>query len=185
MIYIYTIISFIKYVIYNIKVNNMFNIFKQKINFERYKQENEKEEEIRDFTSLANPTILSILVFLFLGVNTQSITFVILIWSIEFFGSIFKLVFFKPRPNAEKYTNWKEKIRAGAFPSLHTSRATFVFVTLFFIYDTGSLSNYIFLALVAIIGYTRIALRKHDIIDTLGGLILGLIYSYLYINFLF
>jgi len=162
----------------------MLNILKQSININRYHKENEREEETRDFTSLANPTILSILILLFLGINVQSTVFVILVWSIEILGSVFKLVFFKPRPNAEKYTNWKEKIRAGAFPSLHTARATFVFSSLFFIFNNGSISNYIFLILIPIIAYTRLALRKHDIIDTLGGIIFGGIYTYLFINYL-
>ncbi len=162
----------------------MLNILKQTINYDRYHKENVREEETRDFTSLANPTILSILIFLFLGINTQSIIFVILVWSIEVLGSVFKLVFFKPRPNAEQYTNWKEKIRAGAFPSLHTARATFVFSSLFFVFNPGSISNYVFLVLIPIIAYTRLALKKHDIIDTLGGLVFGGIYTFLFINYL-
>ena len=45
------------------------------------------------------------------------------------FGSFIKLIYFKERPNEQKYNNAFQKIDASSFPSIHTSNS---FIVAFF-----------------------------------------------------
>lgn len=40
-----------------------------------------------------------------------------------FFGSIIKLCHYKDRPEPQPHSNWREKIDASSFPSIHTSNS--------------------------------------------------------------
>jgi len=131
----------------------------------------------RDFTSLANPLILIFIPFLFLFRDGTKNNFYVLLIALvinEILGSIIKILFPKTRPNGQKYTTILEKIDAGSFPSLHASRITIVYLTLF------SATNFlpfkiIFLAIIPIVMLSRINLKKHFFIDIVGGFIIGVV----------
>ena len=130
----------------------------------------------RDFTSLANPLILIFIPFLFLYKNNTN-TFYVLLISLalnELIGSLIKILFPKTRPNGQKYNNLIEKIDAGSFPSLHSSRITLVYLTLF---SASSLLIFkiLFLTIIPIVMLSRINLKKHFLTDIIGGFIIGLL----------
>ncbi len=85
-----------------------------------------------------------------------------------------RLLYFKNRPAVQEYHNWIEKLDASSFPSLHTARIIFLAMTLSFFFEQEVVS--IFLILLALsVAYSRVYLQKHDWMDLLGGLFLGII----------
>jgi len=138
----------------------------------------------RDFTSLANPLILIFVPFIFLFKENSTAFYTLLIAIIinEILGSIIKVVFPKTRPNGQKYTTILEKIEAGSFPSLHSSRITIVYLTLFN-YSSILMFKLTFLFIIPIVMLSRINLKKHFYIDIFGGLIMGIIIWWISINY--
>ncbi len=129
---------------------------------------------IRDFTALANPVILLFVPFAVLGPSKIYYVLLIALLVNELVGSIIKIVFPKKRPTGQNYKNIIEKIDAGSFPSLHTSRITLVYLTLFA--TTSFLSLKVaFILVIVLVGFSRVFLKKHYPIDVLGGLICGLV----------
>ncbi|MBU0894630.1 MAG: phosphatase PAP2 family protein [Nanoarchaeota archaeon] len=100
------------------------------------------------------------------------LTSLILVYFVTFLIRIF---YFKTRPEKVKYNNFLEKIDASAFPSIHAARVFILF--LFFIsFINNFYFFFLFLLFVLFLTiYSRIYLRKHDIVDVFGGLILGTI----------
>ncbi len=86
-------------------------------------------------------------------------------------GSIIKLLFFKPRPIPQKFTNIIQKIDAGSFPSIHSARSFSLFlISCIFI---GLPYCLMFAAFWILIALSRIYLNKHFWIDILGGMLLS------------
>lgn len=132
---------------------------------------------LRDFTSLANPLILILVPFIFLG-NSQTFYYLLLALLVnEIFCSLIKIVFPKKRPNGQSYTNLLEKIDAGSFPSIHASRITLVYLTLFS--NTESLAiKIVLLAVIILVFVSRVQLKKHFWVDVLGGFVIGILIWY-------
>jgi len=87
---------------------------------------------------------------------------------------LIRLFYFKNRPQKEKYHTFPERIEASSFPSWHTARA--LFLALLFGSMGPSRTISIFLIILAVlVMYSRIFLKKHDGIDVLGGIVLGVI----------
>ncbi len=128
----------------------------------------------RDFTSLANPLILIFVPFIYLFEDNSKVFFKLLIALAinEVIGSIIKIVFPKTRPNGQKYHTLLEKIDAGSFPSLHSSRITLVYLTLFSATKLLSI-KIVFLAIIPIVMLSRINLKKHFFTDIIGGFFIG------------
>jgi len=130
----------------------------------------------RDFTSLANPIILLFVPFIFLFEDHSKVFYTLLIALAlnEIIGSLIKILFPKTRPNGQKYSNLIEKIDAGSFPSLHSSRITLVYLTLF---STATLIvlKIAFLVVIPVVMLSRINLKKHFLTDIIGGFVIGLI----------
>ncbi len=139
--------------------------------YERYFK-NIASELIRDLTAFGNPAILLIISILILGVN-RNILFIILgLLLTEFISGAIKFFYHKERPNKEEHSNILERLNARSFPSLHSARSAFVFVTFFALSDNIYL-KILFLMMPIIIGITRILLKKHYLIDVIAGYILG------------
>jgi len=134
----------------------------------------------RDFTSLANPLILIFVPFIFIYSNDSKVFFVLLITLFvnEVLGSLIKIFFPKTRPNGQKYSNILEKIEAGSFPSLHSSRITIVYLTMFS-FASLLIIKIAFLSVIPIVMLSRINLKKHFYTDIIGGFIIGIMLWYL------
>ena len=88
--------------------------------------------------------------------------------------SLLRLFFFKERPMKKAHHNIIEKIDAGSFPSMHATRATFLFITLSNFFQNKLVTGF-FILLVFLIAYSRWYLKKHYMRDLIIGAILGLI----------
>ncbi|MBI2627671.1 phosphatase PAP2 family protein [Candidatus Nomurabacteria bacterium] len=89
------------------------------------------------------------------------------------FVLIIRIFYFKPRPKKEEFTNFWQKIDASSFPSLHTARIVFLAI-LFSVYFSNLYSTALFTVTAALVSYSRIYLQKHDWIDIVGGIVLGI-----------
>lgn len=132
----------------------------------------------RDITSLANPLILLFVPFIFIGPQQVFYTLLIALAINEVLGSLIKIIFPKTRPNGQKYSNIIEKIDAGSFPSLHSSRIALVYLTVFS-YAENPLMKTLFLVVILGVVLSRINLKKHFISDVIGGLVIGTVIWYI------
>ncbi len=131
------------------------------------------KEWIRDFTSLGNPIILLFVPFAVLGPQPLFYKLLLALLINEVFCSLIKLFFHKPRPDGQAYKGVLEKIDAGSFPSIHASRISLVYFTLF--NNASNLSLKItFLAVIAVVAYSRVALKRHFVTDIIGGITIGI-----------
>ncbi len=133
-------------------------------------------EGVRDFTSFGNPLILTIFAMFILGINLILVKIILGLIIIEFICSLIKVFYYKSRPIKKDYKNIIEKINAGSFPSIHTARSSFVFLSLFLI-TPSYLAKSLFFMIILLVAGTRIILKKHYLIDVLFGLIIGIIFS--------
>jgi len=88
-----------------------------------------------------------------------------------------KAIWFKERPNKQKYKTLLEKIDAGSWPSVHSYRAAVLCLGYILLFKQAALQFFIVFFAIGI-GYSRIYLKKHDIRDVSGGAIIGLVVGY-------
>lgn len=94
---------------------------------------------------------------------------------------IIRSIYYKNRPNKESYKNIFEKIDSSAFPSLHSLRITLILVFISFFYQNINITI-LFSFLAVGVFFSRYYLRKHDLIDILGGIFIGLVEAFLVIR---
>ncbi|BDS13581.1 phosphatase PAP2 family protein [Aureispira anguillae] len=146
-------------------------------------------EYIRDFTAIGNPFLLLLVTLATLSNHPKFHTY---FWILlagflinEFICSAIKYLWHKPRPNGQQYKNGFEKIDAGSFPSIHSSRISFVYLSLGYIHYMAE--NFLlmptFIVVIAVVGYSRIFLKKHFFVDVMAGYFFGTI-QFLAITFL-
>lgn len=102
-------------------------------------------------------------------------------------GVTIKFIYYKDRPKPQAHHNWRQKIDASSFPSIHTARATvfmcFGFLLSYILYHQNAqqLTTSAIILIVAsiifylMIAYSRIILKKHFFIDVVFGTLLGLV----------
>jgi len=66
-----------------------------------------------------------------------------------------------------------EKIDAGSFPSIHASRISLVYFTLFNVTNLLSL-KIAFISVIAVVAFSRVALKRHFWTDIIGGIVIGI-----------
>lgn len=126
----------------------------------------------RDITSLASPLILGLVPFIFFGPSKVFYTLLLALLINEILASFIKIIYPKKRPTGQTYNNLLEKIDAGSFPSIHASRITLVYLTLFSHTDSVWIKVVVLLVIVLVI-LSRVVLKKHYWIDVLGGFVIG------------
>ncbi len=130
---------------------------------------------MRDLTTFGGTPFYALVTLLTLILNRQ-LGFKLLL---GFFitGAITILIrsfYFKNRPKKQSYTSYIEKMDASSFPSWHSSRA--VLLSLLFAQIIPNLVIQYFLFLIALLViYSRIYLKRHDITDVIGGIVLGVL----------
>jgi membrane-associated phospholipid phosphatase len=136
------------------------------------------KEWVRDWTGFGSPLVLGFVASIIYNISTVQYWILIATWGFnEVFLSFIKLIFFKNRPRAEKYTTVLSKIAASSFPSIHASRLA---VLLGYSINTGIRADILIMLAVAVIivGWTRVVIRKHDWIDVTVGWVFGLALGY-------
>ena len=130
---------------------------------------------MRDFTSLANPILIIFVPFIFIGTNKLFYSLLIFLLINEVICSLIKVFFHKKRPIEQHYQSVIEKIDAGSFPSIHTSRITLSYLTLTSISDNLGL-KLVFISIILLVMFSRVILKKHFWIDVMGGFIIGFLF---------
>lgn len=137
------------------------------------------DEAVRDFTTFGSLYFYMLIIIITFLINVkQSLILIIGLILIEFIGSIIKLFFHKTRPNQQAYSNTFEKIDAGSFPSIHAARALITALVLYPLFSSSIVVGIIF-TVVLLTGISRILLKKHFIIDVIGGYLFGFICWYI------
>ncbi|MDD5649957.1 MAG: phosphatase PAP2 family protein [Candidatus Nanoarchaeia archaeon] len=143
----------------------------------KYKKILDKQilETILNITAMGSFLFLLIIALLFLNFNTKlSLILIIGLIIIETIGALFKIFFFKKRPDHQKYSNLLEKVDAGSFPSIHSARIVLLVLSIYHFYT--SLFILIFgIVMILLVGYSRISLKRHYLIDILFGYLMGVI----------
>lgn len=141
---------------------------------------------IRDVTALGSFPFLFLFILLlapnskidpltgsvFSGETYFVITLIILLVILEAICIVFKIAFFKHRPNKEDYINWLDKINSSSFPSSHMARATFVYLAL--AHFTTPFRAFLLYIVVILVGLSRILLKKHFFTDVIVGFLIGI-----------
>lgn len=131
----------------------------------------------QDISALANPILLVLVSFLVLGKTQIFYQLLLLLLINELICSVIKMVYHRRRPNSQTYKNLVEKIDAGSFPSIHSSRITLTYLTFF--YHTNEIAIKITVIVVILLVMTsRIVLKKHYLTDVLGGFAIGFLIWY-------
>ncbi|HLD00347.1 MAG TPA: phosphatase PAP2 family protein [Candidatus Nanoarchaeia archaeon] len=132
------------------------------------------EEIFRDLTTLGGFVFTGIVILLSLVLQEIDLFLALLLGAVITTGLVIliRLFYFKNRPNKEEHNTWIERIDASAFPSLHAARVSYTALTLIQFFNDFTAA--IFLGLMALAAsYSRIFLKKHDRIDVLAGIGLG------------
>ncbi|MBI2580541.1 phosphatase PAP2 family protein [Candidatus Woesearchaeota archaeon] len=95
---------------------------------------------------------------------------------IEALTAMIKFIYHKDRPVKMPRRNLLEKYEAGGFPSIHSARTAAVAIGLGLAYQYW-LIWLAAAATVALVGYSRIYLKKHDAIDVFGGIAIAVVIS--------
>lgn len=130
-------------------------------------------EFFRDITAMGGFAASLLIILLFIS---SPLLIPLLVGSALTAGIIvlIRIFYFKPRPKKEDYANLLEKIDASSFPSLHAARI--VFLTILFSVHFANQYLTILCTIVAIlVAYSRIYLQKHDWIDVIGGIVVGVV----------
>jgi undecaprenyl-diphosphatase len=130
----------------------------------------------RDLTSLGSLVFFAWILLFVLAMKEFSL-FLQLV-----FGTVFtlimvvfiRMVYFKNRPNKQNHSNFIERMDASSFPSLHSARIVFLAITLASFFKTEYVTIF-FTIFAVLVMYSRYYLRKHDLWDILGGILLGLL----------
>lgn len=133
-------------------------------------------QDISIFGSLVFYLFLCVLFFLLdeITLTIKLLSGLIMLYIIV---NITRVVYFKERPQKQNYNNIIEKIDASSFPSMHASRASLLFFILYnYIRDIYLIT--LFFIIFILVCYSRIYLKKHYLIDVLGGIIIGIIVGY-------
>jgi len=137
-------------------------------------------EYIRDFTSLGNPFLLllvSVVGLMSFEHFLQNLGLMIAGALLnEFICSGIKFLWHKPRPNQQGFENAFEKIDAGSFPSIHASRISFVYLSIGYLHyvHAHTMMLAVSLLVIVLVGYSRIFLRKHFLLDVSAGYLFGI-----------
>jgi undecaprenyl-diphosphatase len=137
-----------------------------------------------DISSLGSITFYLALsgLFLLLGNFTIFNRLFVGLLIIYIISTLIKSVYFKDRPKKQPYHTFIGKIDASSFPSLHATRSFFLFF-IFHNYFHNAFFSLALFALALLVCYTRIYFEKHDYMDVLGGLVLGILVGFVVIFF--
>jgi membrane-associated phospholipid phosphatase len=89
---------------------------------------------------------------------------------------ISRLVYFRERPQKEKYNNILEKIDSSSFPSMHSLRIIIFSALTSLYFNILPLSLFLFVLSLGVI-LTRLYLKKHYVSDVLAGAVFGILES--------
>ncbi|MFZ5955053.1 MAG: phosphatase PAP2 family protein [Nanoarchaeota archaeon] len=135
-----------------------------------------KEKFFEEITLFGGALFYVFVIFLAHLIGEKNYAFKLLIglFAIYFVAFIIRLVYFKERPKKVKHSNLLERLDASSFPSVHSARIIFLSISFIMLYSKDLVVvSLLFLLNLAVV-YSRIYLLKHDLIDVIGGILLGI-----------
>jgi len=142
-----------------------------------------KENFIRDTSAFGGLPIYFTIAFIALVLQKLSLFWQIAAGFIICYAvtTPIRAIYFKARPDKEKYTNWLTRLDASSFPSLHSMRVAVLAVVL------ANFFNSILITLafaIAAIGaaIARVLMKKHYWSDIIAGAAIGIIIGFIMIN---
>ncbi len=137
------------------------------------------DDKIRDITAFGSLAFYLLVFVWFLAVAPSTawlLLFGLLIIHAVAMG--IRAYYFKNRPEAERHPTWLDKIDAASFPSIHAARGIFMLFALNrYLMDYWLMA--VMVAVLLLICFSRIYLKKHDVADIGGGLVLGTVVYFL------
>ncbi|MFH1290361.1 MAG: phosphatase PAP2 family protein [Nanoarchaeota archaeon] len=132
-----------------------------------------------EITSLGGVIFYFIILLFFLLDGDLNRFMALLLAQIIIYAATFttRLFYFKKRPENRLHNNFLEKIDASSFPSVHAARATVLLLFFIISFQTNIYLTLLFVVLAPLVLYSRIYLKKHDLADVIGGILLGIIAS--------
>ena len=136
----------------------------------------QKDDLFRDITSLGSLfAYLLIAIFFLIQKNYDLFSELAIGLVIIYIITItIRSFYFKDRPRKYPHPSFIEKLDASSFPSLHTARISFLSMALIN-YINDNIFSIVLVILIALVAYSRVYLKKHDKIDVLFGIALGVI----------
>ncbi len=131
---------------------------------------------MRDTTALGGLALYVFVAVLF-GLLGNTAVFVQLIIGLALVYAIswpIRLLFFRTRPDKQKYSGFLTKIDAGSFPSTHSARSAVLAVILWYFFTEPVVRGLLVLGVLGVLA-TRVTLKRHRVVDVIGGLVIGLI----------
>lgn len=134
------------------------------------------EEVLRDTTALGGLALYGLVTVLFFAFKQINVFTALVIGLILCYAmvSLFRMFFFRIRPDKQKYKGWLTKIDAGSFPSMHTTRSTVLAVILWMVFP-NPLARAVFVLGVLAVASTRVILKRHHLSDSVVGVVLGVL----------
>lgn len=129
----------------------------------------------RDITTLGGSFFYGIMMLFVLGIGELELFYQLLLGFIATTGFVvlIRTFYFKDRPNKQHYSGFLERIDASSFPSLHATRVVFYSLVFINFFSNSFITAWFFILMILVV-YSRIYLKKHDWIDIIGGILLGL-----------
>lgn len=139
---------------------------------------------IRDVSALSSVPSYLLVTFLFFFLDSTFFLILCFGFLLSFLvTAVTRVLYFKQRPVRQSFSTVLEKIDASSFPSLHTMRATILFLTTTLFVQNPFLQGS-FLFVIPLVGAARMLLKKHDFVDVMGGFFFGvLITGFLFVLF--
>ena len=131
-------------------------------------------EALKDMTALGGASLYGIVMLLVLVLGKTVLFVQLLVGIVILYAAIIaiRLVYHKHRPERRVYRSPLERIDASSFPSMHAARA----MLLALVVSMGDPLLMLVLGLAALaVAASRVILRKHDLWDALGGVVLGIL----------
>lgn len=128
-------------------------------------------------TLFGTPLFYLFLIFMFFEMDRPfAFKFLTILIIVEVICWLIKIVYKKDRPTPQSRTSFIESIDANSFPSIHAARISAIAIALFFFYG-GLLFFSIGICLMLGVAYSRIFLKKHDVLDVAAGVFIGALVS--------
>lgn len=133
-------------------------------------------DELTFFGGIAFSLFLILLLFI-LGRVRDSLNIFIGTIIIYFITLIIRLFYYKKRPNYESYNNFLEKLDSSSFPSVHAARIMFLVIYALISFNILLYVKFLLGIIFILVIFSRIYLKKHDMVDIFGGIIVGILTS--------
>ena len=138
------------------------------------------DEVMRDTTAFGGLAIYGFIALLFLLLGSVDVFVQFAVGIILLYAVILaiRMIFFKKRPDKQKFKGWLTKLDAGSFPSMHSARSTVLAILLAQVFTQPLIRGLLVLGVLSVI-VTRVMLKRHYVTDIIGGVIVGAVIGWL------